>query len=93
MASWLIIFLSVIGIHVFELICVLFYLLIKKNSKLEKTLIEQNKYIDNVNFLMQNLNTSLHQIDDKIWVQGDETLKDTFDQIKVIKDTLDDFLK
>lgn len=83
----------VIGIHLFEALGVILYLLFRKNSALEKIIAEQNQYIDAMSYVSSQLSSSLSKINDKMYVNGDEELEQIFEQVKEFKTILDDFSK
>lgn len=76
------------GIHLFELLVIGVYLIIRNNRRLEKIVVRQQEQIDTLDFLFSRLTTSLSAIDEKVWVEGDEELGEVFNDIKEIKDTL-----
>jgi hypothetical protein len=78
----------VVGIHLFELLAVGIFLVIRKNSKLEEVITDQQQYIDTLNILYSRLNESLNSLDEKVWVENDSELSEVFKNIKEIKDTI-----
>jgi hypothetical protein len=78
----------VTGIHLFELLVIGVYLIIRNNRRLEKIVVQQQEQINTLDFLFSRLTTSLSAIDEKVWVEGDEELGEVFNDIKEIKDTL-----
>jgi hypothetical protein len=78
----------IIGIHLFELLVIGAFLVIRKNNKLEKIIVEQEQYIDTLNILYSRLNESLNSLDEKVWIEGDSELSEVFKSIKEIKDTI-----
>jgi hypothetical protein len=78
----------VVGIHLLELLAIGIFLVIRKNNKLEKIIVEQEQYIDTLNILYSRLNESLNSLDEKVWIEGDSELSEVFKSIKEIKDTI-----
>jgi archaellum component FlaC len=78
----------VIGIHLFELLAVGIFLVIRKNNKLEEVITDQQQYIETLNILYSRLNESLNSLDEKVWVENDSELSEVFKNIKEIKDTI-----
>ena len=78
----------VTGIHLFELLVIGVYLIIRNNRRLEKIVVQQQEQINTLDFLFSRLTTSLSAIDEKVWIEGDEELGEVFNDIKEIKDTL-----
>lgn len=76
------------GIHLFELLVIGVYLIIRNNRRLQKIVAQQQEQINTLDFLFSRLTTSLSAIDEKVWVEGDEELGEVFNDIKEIKDTL-----
>lgn len=78
----------VIGIHVVEILGVLFYLLIKKNNKLEQVVVNQNNYINAISIIADRMDEAVKQIDSKVWIEGDEELKTVFENFKQLQTAL-----
>lgn len=76
------------GIHLVEIMGLGIYFIIRKNRKLEQALIQQQEYIDTLNILFANLNSSFNQLDEKIWVEGDSELSEVFSNISEIKQVI-----
>jgi hypothetical protein len=82
--------LLIVGIHLFEIIGIGIYFIIRKNKKLEKILIQQQEHIDTLNSLFEKLNTSFTKVNDKVWVEGDNELSEVFSDINEIKSAIND---
>jgi cell fate (sporulation/competence/biofilm development) regulator YlbF (YheA/YmcA/DUF963 family) len=78
----------VVGIHVLEIVGVLFYLLLKKNNKLEQIVVNQNNYINAISIIANQMDDAVKQIDTKVWVEGDEELKAVFENFKNLQTAL-----
>lgn len=81
-------FLWVLGIHLVELFIFLIFLLIRKNKKLEEIVINQQNQLDSINILINRMNDSFQQLDDKVWISEDPVLNGLFEEIKDIRNIL-----
>lgn len=84
------ILLWVVGIHLVELIGFGAYLLVKKNSQLEKVILQQNQYIEAVSFITSQLNGSLNKIDEAAYIEADSELEQVFEQVKELNSLLEE---
>jgi hypothetical protein len=75
----------VLGIHVTELAGILIFFLLRRNKILENTISKQQQYLDTIDIVLSRLDDSLGQIDERMWVEGDEELQSIFTQVKEIK--------
>lgn len=80
-------------IHVFEIIGVLFYLLIRKNQKLEKVVVEQQQYIDAISIVVGQSRERLNELDSQGMFEADDEIGFFFNNVKEIQSILDDFNK
>ena len=87
------ILLWLVGVHVFELLAIGGYLIIAKNRKLEEALVSQQQHIDTLSIIISRLNDSMKEINNKMWVEGDEELQAVFQQIKEIQSILEEVLE
>ena len=78
-------------LHVLELIGILFYMLIKKNQKLEKAVKEQQQYVDSLSIVIEQSNDRLKELDDKGMFASDDEIGFFFENIKEIQSILNDF--
>jgi hypothetical protein len=78
-------------LHIFEFIGVLFYLLISKNQKLEKTVREQQQYVDSLSIVIEQSKDRLKELDDKGIFGSDDEIGFFFENIKEIQSILNDF--
>ena len=78
-------------LHVLELIGILFYMLIKKNQKLEKAVKEQQQYVDSLSIVIEQSNNRLKELDDKGMFASDDEIGFFFENIKEIQSILNDF--
>ena len=80
--------LGVILVHVIELAGIAFYLLIRKNQKLEQIVLNQQQTIDTISILTNKMDDSFRQLDGRLWVGEDEDLKTMFDELKEVQSIL-----
>ena len=78
-------------LHVLELIGILFYMLIRKNQKLEKAVKEQQHYVDSLSIVIEQSNDRLKELDDKGMFASDDEIGFFFENIKEIQSILNDF--
>lgn len=82
------IMLWVIGIHLLEIVGILGFLLIRKNQKLEEIIVNQQQQLEAIKILIDRMDEDFKQLDDKIWIEGDEELQAVFREMKDIQSTL-----
>lgn len=78
-------------IHILEIVGLLFYMLIRKNKKLEEMIVEQQQYMDSINIIIGQSNDRLKELDDKGMFESDDEIGFFFDNIKEIQSVLNDF--
>ena len=81
----------VVLIHVIELILVLGYLLISKNNKLEKTLINQQQYIDAISIVIEDSQVTIQELDSRGAFEADDEVGTFFRNLKEIQSILNQF--
>ena len=81
----------VILIHVIEIIGIAGYLLVRKNNKLERVLIEQQQYIDAISIIIENSANTIQELDNRGAFEADDEIGTFFRSIKEIQDTLNEF--
>jgi len=69
------------------------YNLYNKNRKLERIVINQNTFINQILSTFKDINRAVEQIDSKIWVQSDPELLSLFDSVKEIQTKISDFIE
>ena len=84
----MIILLWVIGIHLAEIAGILFYLLIRKNKKLEQIAVAQQQQLDAVSLLINKMDDSFKQLEGRVWVGEDEDIQAVFNDMKEIQSVL-----
>ena len=78
----------VLGIHLTELAGLAFYLLIRKNKKLERIAISQQQQLDAVSLLISRMDDSFKQLEGRVWVGEDEDIQAVFNEMKEIQAVL-----
>jgi len=81
----------VIGIHLFELLLIGGYLLIKKNNTLEKVVADQQQYIDAISIIINDSSETIKQLDNRGAFEADDEVGTFFRNIKEIQTVLDQF--
>jgi hypothetical protein len=84
-------FLWVVLIHVIELVLIAGYLLISKNNKLEKALVNQQQYIDAISIIIEDSNTTIQELDNRGAFEADDEVGTFFRNIKEIQTVLNQF--
>jgi len=84
-------FLWVVLIHVIEVILVAGYLLISKNNKLEKALVNQQQYIDAISIIIEDSNNTIQELDNRGAFEADDEVGTFFRNIKEIQTILNQF--
>ena len=85
------ILLWVILIHVIELVLIAGYLLINKNNKLEKALVNQQQYIDAISIIIEDSNNTIQELDNRGAFEADDEVGTFFRNIKEIQTVLNQF--
>jgi hypothetical protein len=85
------ILLWVILIHVIELVLIAGYLLINKNNKLEKALVNQQQYIDAISIIIEDSNNTIQELDNRGAFEADDEVGTFFKNIKEIQTVLNQF--
>lgn len=81
----------VVAIHIIELAIIAGYLLVRKNSKLEKTLVEQQQYIDAISVVISDANDTIHKLDVRGAFEADDEVGAFFQSLKEIQLLLNQF--
>jgi hypothetical protein len=85
------IFLWVLGIHLFEVILVGFYLLFRRNSALEKIATQQQEYINAISIVIQNSDETLREMEIAGAMEADDEVGVFFRNLKEIQNQLNQF--
>jgi hypothetical protein len=85
------ILLWVILIHVIELVLIAGYLLINKNNKLEKALVNQQQYIDAISIIIEDSANTIQELDNRGAFEADDEVGTFFRSLKEIQTVLNQF--
>jgi len=85
------IFLWVLGIHLFEVILIGFYLLFRRNSALEKIATQQQEYINAISIVIQNSDEALREMEVAGAMEADDEVGLFFRNLKEIQNQLNQF--
>ena len=81
----------VILVHVIEVIGIAGYLIIRKNSKLEKVLVDQQQYIDAISIVIENSANTIQELDSRGAFEADDEVGTFFRNLKEIQNILNEF--
>jgi hypothetical protein len=81
----------VILVHVIELIGIAGYLIIRKNSKLEKALVDQQQYIDAISIIIEDSANTIQELDNRGAFEADDEVGTFFRNLKEIQNVLNQF--
>jgi hypothetical protein len=81
----------VIAIHLIELIAIGGYLLIRKNSKLEQVIANQQQYIDAISIIVQDSDNTIKELDARGAFEADDEVGTFFRNLKEIQEVLNQF--
>ena len=82
---------SLLLIHIVELIAVGAFLLIRRNSALEKAVIQQREYIDAIGIIVANSDAKLKELDTLGAFQADDEVGTFFQNLREIQIIINDF--
>ena len=85
------IFLWVLGIHLFEVVLIGFYLLFRRNSALEKVATQQQEYINAISIVIQNSDETLREMEIAGAMEADDEVGVFFRNLKEIQNQLNQF--
>jgi hypothetical protein len=85
------IILWVILVHVIEIIGIAGFLLVSKNSKLEKALVEQQNYIDAISIVIEDSANTIQELDNRGAFEADDEVGTFFRNLKEIQNVLNQF--
>jgi hypothetical protein len=85
------IFLWVLGIHLFEVVLIGFYLLFRRNSALEKVATQQQEYINAISILIQNSDETLREMEIAGAMEADDEVGVFFRNLKEIQNQINQF--
>jgi len=81
----------VILVHVIEVIGIAGYLIIRKNSKLEKVIESQQQYIDAISIVIENSANTIQELDARGAFEADDEVGTFFKNLKEIQNVLNQF--
>ena len=81
----------VIIVHLIELAAIGGYLLVRKNSKLEKIVADQQQYIDAISIIIDASNETIKELDARGAFEADDEVGTFFRNIKEIQNVLNQF--
>jgi hypothetical protein len=81
----------VILVHVIEVIGIAGYLIIRKNSKLEKILVDQQQYIDAISIIIEDSANTIKELDSRGAFEADDEVGTFFRNLKEIQNVLNQF--
>lgn len=67
--------------------------LYNKNRKLERMVVGQQIFIDGIKDCMKEINSAANQIDSKIWVQSDPEFLALMENVKVMQNSINQFIE
>ena len=81
----------VILVHVIEVIGIAGYLIVRKNNKLEKALVEQQQYIDAISIIIEDSANTIQELDNRGAFEADDEVGTFFRNLKEIQNVLNQF--
>ena len=81
----------VILVHVVEVIGIAGYLIIRKNSKLEKIVNSQQQYIDAISIVIDDSANTIQELDNRGAFEADDEVGTFFRNLKEIQNVLNQF--
>jgi hypothetical protein len=85
------IFLWILGIHLFEVVLIGFYLLFRRNSALEKIATQQQEYINAISIVIQSSDETLREMEIAGAMEADDEVGVFFRNLKEIQVQLNQF--
>jgi hypothetical protein len=83
--------LTILIIHVVELAIIGGILLIRRNTALEKAVVEQRQYIDAISIIVANSDSKLRELDIQGAFEADDEVGTFFNNLKEIQNIISDF--
>jgi hypothetical protein len=81
----------VILVHVIEIIGIAGFLLVRKNSRLEKIVVNQQQYIDAISIIIDDSSNTIQELDSRGAFESDDEVGTFFRNLKQIQDVLNQF--
>jgi hypothetical protein len=83
--------LTILIIHIVELAIIGGILLIRRNTALEKAVVEQRQYIDAISIIVANSDSKLRELDIQGAFEADDEVGTFFNNLKEIQTIISDF--
>ena len=83
--------LTLLIIHLVEIAIVGAFLLIRRNSALEKAVVDQRQFIDAIGIIVANSDAKLRELDIQGAFEADDEVGTFFNNLKEIQDIISDF--
>jgi hypothetical protein len=81
----------IVVIHLIELAAIGIILLIRRNSALEKAVIQQREYMDAISILVNNSNEKLKELDTLGAFESDDEVGTFFKNLREIQNSISEF--
>jgi len=81
----------VVLVHIIELAIIAGFLLVRKNSQLEKVIESQQQYIDAISIVIQDSENTIKELDNRGAFEADDEVGTFFKGLKEIQDVLNTF--
>ena len=83
--------LTLLIVHIIELAIIGGYLLIRRNTALEKAVVEQRQFIDAIGIIVANSDAKLKELDIQGAFEADDEVGTFFNNLKEIQTIISDF--
>ena len=83
--------LTLLIIHVVELIAIGVFFLIRRNSALEKAIVEQREFIDAISIIVANSDAKLRELDIQGAFEADDEVGAFFTNLREIQNIISEF--
>ena len=83
--------LTLLIVHIIELAIIGGYLLIRRNTALEKAVVEQRQFIDAIGIIIANSDAKLKELDIQGAFEADDEVGTFFNNLKDIQNIISDF--
>ena len=83
------ILLIILGIHLLEVLILVVVLLYRRNSKLEKAIQIYQDQNNSLSYLIGEFTKSLEDIDEKVYVDADDSIRTVFEKLKLLQDSIE----
>ena len=83
--------LTLLIVHIIELAIIGGYLLIRRNTALEKAVVEQRQFIDAIGIIVANSDAKLKELDIQGAFEADDEVGTFFNNLKDIQNIISDF--